>query len=82
MIAVYPHDKENDERLSIFLAGTIDNGDSENWQVGVQNSQEYSYKDRTCAAKSHRIDSFLPENFAMSDFFCNFAAFYANQERK
>ena len=35
MIAIYPHDKENDERLSIFLAGTIDNGDSENWQEKV-----------------------------------------------
>lgn len=34
MIALYPHDKD-DERLKVFLAGTIDNGDSENWQEQV-----------------------------------------------
>ena len=44
MIAVYPHDKENDERLSIFLAGTIDNGDSENWQEQVIEKFKFNSK--------------------------------------
>ena len=37
MIVVYPHNKD-DERLKIFLAGTIDNGESEDWQKGVYHS--------------------------------------------
>ena len=44
MITVYPHDKENDERLSIFLAGTIDNGDSENWQEQVIENFKFNSK--------------------------------------
>lgn len=41
MITIYPHDKD-DERTTIFLAGTIDNGDSENWQEEVIKKFEFN----------------------------------------
>lgn len=41
MIAIYPHDND-DERTKIFLAGTIDNGDSENWQEEVIKNFEFN----------------------------------------
>ena len=35
MKVIYPHSNEELEGKSIFLAGTIDNGNSENWQEQV-----------------------------------------------